>query len=208
MLIDASSPRSFPPELFDVVQSHIATMPEDEKDAIRKILDKSKQSICIGTEKHFSPTFTEGYYMYQDELIPVFDRYELLCFHATRVPEIDSIRRYGIISDMSQYEERMRSFLKSEQVERDRIEATIESIRHEYTRKYGRNPHQICFFINLKSLYSEDGSAAYDQFYETVGGELAKWALEEKMPDILGILQTKGTPIVVRCAIPFAKIAD
>lgn len=207
-LIDASNPETYPPELEKIVLAHIVAIPAEVLNKIKACNIDNTTDVRCALEDYLGTNTTVGYQMYRNELIPAFNRYDILCYHATRIESPASILNNGIISDISEYEQLVSVFLKNEGVNENRIQHAMEAIRHEYHRKYQNNPHQICFFINQSSLYNEDGSAAYDQFYETVGGELANWALTEKFPDVLAVMQTKGIPAVVSFRTPFSKVAD
>ncbi len=207
-LIDASNPETYPPEMEKIVLEHIAAIRTDTLNRIRSCHIDNTTDVRCALENYLGTSTNIGFHMYRNELIPAFNRYEILCYHATRIESTVSILNKGIISDMEEYERLLAAFLEHEGVEEGRIHVALEAIRHEYYRKYRNNPHQICFFINPSSLYNEDGSAAYDQFYETVGGELANWALAEKCPDVLSVLQKKGVPVVVAFKTPFTKVAD
>lgn len=205
-MIDATNPKTFPIELREIVHTRLSEIPKIELDKIRKSTIAHEGDVTLALEKYLSPSF--AYSMYQDELIPIFRQYEIMCFHATRVGSFDTIKSEGLVSDIEKYKCYLHDFLLTEKVAADRTQLAIKCIANEYNRKYGNNPHQICFFTNYCSLHDNDGYAAYDQFYETVGGELANWALEEKMPDVLSILRKKGHPAIVKFMIPFEKVAE
>lgn len=207
-LIDASKPETFPPELAEIVMAHISAIPDAELQRIRDCRIDSETDVRCALEEYLGTSSTSGYHMYRDELIPAFDHCEIVCYHATRVGSTKSILDRGLVSDWAAYSELLTAFLGQEGIERQQIQTAMEAVEHEYRRKYGCQPHQICFYINRDSLYSEDGAASYDQFCETVGGELANWALMDGYPDILKVLQTKGFPAIVTFKTPFAKVAD
>lgn len=204
-LINASDPSSFPTELKSIVSAHISLIPACELQKIKKIRIENKGDVLSAIESHLSPL--AAYRMYCEELIPVFDSYDLLCYHATRVGSIETILKNGIFSSFEQYKKYLIQFLQNEKVSTKKINQSIELVQAEYLRKYSSSSHQICFFTNLESLHNDDGSAAYDQFCETVGGELANWALKEELPDVLSALQTKGVPLVVEFKTSFSQIS-
>ena len=186
-LIDASRPETFPPELTEIVTAHISAIPDAEMQRIRDCRIDSETDIRCALEEYLGTSSSRGYRMYRDELIPVFDHCEIVCYHATRVGNTKSILDRGLVSGWTAYAELLTAFLRQEGIEEAQIQVAMEAVEHEYRRKYGGNPHQICFYINRASLYSEDGTAAYDQFCETVGGELANWALMNRCPDTLRV---------------------
>ena len=207
-LIDASKHETFPTELAEIVMAHISSIPDTELKRIKDCQVDNETDIRCALEKFLGATSSAGYRMYRDELIPAFNHYEIICYHATRVGNLKSILDRGLLSEWSDYAELLTEFLKQQSVEEQQIQVAVEAIRREYHRKYSNLPHQICFFINRSSLYSEDGAAAYDQFCETVGGELANWALMDRYPDVLRVLQTKGFPVIVTFKTSFMKVAE
>ena len=204
-MIDVSNPNTFPSELSNLVLAQLGLIPPKDLQSIKNTSVKNNNDVLCAIEKNLGPG--SAYSLYHNELIPMFCQHELLCYHATRVGTPEDIRIQGLFSDMEKYKQHLIGFLRNENVNEDTINITIDLICHEYSRKYSGKPHNICFFTNYKSLYDKDGYAAYDQFYETVGGELASWALESKLPEILNVLRTKGIPVVVKFKIPFSRIA-
>ena len=207
-LINASKPGTYPPEMEKIVVSHIEMIPEDDLYRIARLKPISESDIRCALENYLGTQSTTGYLMYQNELIPVFNRYSLLCYHATRIEDTASLLTRGIIADFEEYKQMIKSFLQKEKVAYDKIDSAMQAIEHEYSRKYCGRAYRICFFLNRVSLYNSDGSAGYDQFCETVGGELARWALEDRFPDVLYILQNKGIPAIIEFTIPFSRVAD
>lgn len=205
-MIDVTKPESYPDELSRIVLSHIKTISDQEMIQIKHARIKSEKDVMIAIEGFLG--ISAAYNMYKNELIPAFNQHELLCYHATRVDCIESITRNGIFSDMGKYRKFIASFMKTEGLDDEVIHDAMDLILKEYERKYYGKPHQICFFVNYTSLYDKEGYAAYDQFYETVGGELAHWALENKLPTVLSVLQEKGIPVVIKFKIPFSKVAE
>ena len=205
-MIDVSNPDTFPTELANIVLSHIASIPDSELQKIKNSEIMHETDVCCAIERFLG--VWAAYQMYHDELIPIFDRYELICYHATRVGSIETLRESGLCSGMDKYEKHLAEFLRTENVPEDQIRLAQELISKEYLRKYHDNRHQICFFTNYISLHDEAGSCAYDQFYETVGGELANWALENDLPNVWKVLRTKGIPVVVKFKCPFSKVAN
>lgn len=205
-LIIAEDTKSFPEELHVIVAAKLNQIPFDELQRLRKTIPSHERGVDNALEKWFG--VWRQYDLYQQTLIPLFNQYDILCYHATRIGTRDSILLNGLRTNMHDYFETLKSFLLSEGVPISRINLALNAIQKEYQRKYKDDPHQLCFFTSLISFRNCDGSAGYDQFCETVGGELAKWALEEQCPDILEILRTKGIPVVVEFTTPFSSIAD
>lgn len=205
-MIDVTKPDTFPKELADIVLTHIASISDNELQKIKNCKIVHETDVQCAIDRFLG--VSAAYQMYQDKLIPIFNRYELICYHATRVGNIETLLEDGLCSCMDKYEKRLIEFLRIENVPEDQIRLAQELIRKEYLRKYRDNHHQICFFTNYISLHDEEGSCAYDQFCETVGGELANWALENDLPNVWRVLRTKGIPVVIKFKLPFSMVAN
>ena len=81
-------------------------------------------------------------------------------------------------------------------------------VKGEYNRKYAGHDRkaQVCFFTNMSMFEGE--YAAYDQFCESIGGELARWALKDKYPNLYKPLKENGKSCIVKFKLPYANIAD
>lgn len=205
-LIDATNPESFPAELNKLVTNIIDQTPKNELQKIKDCIPKHEMEINCLLESLFG--VLKRYEVYQNELIPIFNQYDLLCYHATRVKTIDDIKQYGLRTDLNFYIIKMKEVLKAEGVCYKEIDLVINDIINEYQRKYDDNPHQLCFFINPISFQCSDGRAGYNQFCDTIGGELANWALEKQNNEVLSILKTRGIPIVVEFRAPFSRVVE
>lgn len=207
LIIDALNSQTYPEEANDIVLSHIALLPDEKLRKIRDIHIEYESDVRCAFDGFLNINSTHGYKMFTEELIPVFNKYNILCYHATRVENINTIKERGLLSSLDDYDQLLSGFLKREGINKGKIEEILESIHCVARRKNYKGIHQICFYINKNDLYNEDGSAGYDQFLETIGGELAHWALYNKNPETLSILQTKGIPVVVCFKTPFSRIA-
>ncbi len=207
-LIDATRPETFPLELTEIVMAHLSALPDSTIQNFRAHRIENNTDVLCAIEKYFGPMSSSGYDMYQNELIPIFAHYDLLCFHVTRLGSTEDILHNGLFIQEKKYEDYLSTFLRSKGVEEARVELALDAIRKEYARKRRDLPREICFFLNYTSLHEENGAAGYDQFYDTVGGELANWALVSRMPDVLSVLQTNGIPVVIKFRIPFSQVSS
>ena len=160
----------------------------------------------LALHDYLSPS--SAYKMYKDELIPIFCKHDLLCYHATRIDSKETIFQNGLVVNKEQYLSFISKFLKNEKVPNIKIDEAVHLIDVEFERKLKDNPHRVCFFTNLDSLHDKEGLARYDVFCGNVGGEMARWALEHKMLDVFHILHTKGVPVAIAFRAPFSKIVD
>lgn len=199
-LIDVNDASTFSLVMRDVFKELKNVIPFNELEVIKSKPVDTDIDICQIIEKYFSPSTC--YDTYQEVLIPIFSRYELACYHVTRVTNIEHIRQGGITSSIGEYYQRLSAFLRDDGVKETEIELVISAISAEYARKYGDNPYFICFFINCSAI------SEYSYYSETIGGELAEWTLMDNNPEILHILQTKGFPIAIKFRIPFMRITD
>ena len=208
-LIDASKPETFPKELENIVIMCLSRIPEKEKQKLRNNPIRNENDVQCAIEAYFSPKCSAYYHdIYPNELIPAFNNYGLLCFHATRIGCIEDITRNGLFLRQEKYERYLSEFLRSKAVTEKQIQGALEAISKEYNRKKRELPRDICFFVSYVALHDCDEGWSYDVYCENVGGELAKGALTGEMQDILSILQMNGIPVIVKLEIPFRQVTD
>ncbi|MBQ6482907.1 MAG: hypothetical protein IJI45_17525 [Anaerolineaceae bacterium] len=208
-LIDASKPETFPEELEDIVIMCLSRISEKEKQKLRNNPIINENDVQCAIESYFSPKCSAYYHdIYSNELIPAFNNYGLLCFHATRIGCIEDITRNGLFLRQEKYAQYLSEFLRSKGVAEKRIQGALEAISKEYDKKRRELPRDICFFVNYGKLHGCVEEWSYDVYCENVGGELAKGALTGEMQDILSILQTNGIPVIVKFKIPFQQVTD
>lgn len=62
------------------------------------------------------------------------------------------------------------------------------------------------FFSSL-DLVDGGNFAGYDQYCQNIGGELARWALADTLPEACQILKRNGSQLIVKFSLPFRDIA-
>ncbi len=204
--IDVTKPETYPYGLFESVQDLISTIPEERLRTIKNTqIDCENDAFCA-IEDYLG--CSSQYWFYKKELIPLFSQYNIICYHATRVGDIESIHRKGICSSFYDYLNQLESFLTQQDVTKDEIAAVLDTIKKKYAQKYAIANHSICFFTNPISFHTEDRLAGFDQYCETIGGELAYDALLGANPKVLSLLQSTGVPIVIQFRTPFSAVLD
>lgn len=205
MLIDLSKPDTLPQEIQNPIITFIKSLPINTIESIKKQEIHYKRDIPCAVEQIFNSSqarcMCESIHNY---LEPTY----LLCFHATRLMDIDVIYKKGLFANSAdKYISLFVQTLRNLNFTEDVISAAAELVKAEYERKYnGRNP-QLCFFTPLSSI-SSDSNTTYNQFCQNVCGELARWALEEKMPDVLQRLSEAGKPVIVEFSLSYSQIPD
>lgn len=132
----------------------------------------------------------------------ILDEKEMLCYHATKVLSSTSILNDGLrINAWERYANFVKEAFKNAGVSSGEINEALRLIKKEKMRKELNGRDRLCFFSNLKSF--EEDRTEYYQFCQNIGGELARWALEDYIPDMYNVLRDSGESILVKFSIPF-----
>lgn len=195
-IIDSSDYNSFPKEFIKTVIDKINNMPPVER-------QKLVISNDINIIKKYFDINVNNYYWYQNTLIPLMNKYNFICFHSTKVYDKNLILDNGLkINEWNTYSKTMSDTFFKLKIDKETQTEALKYIKNEYDRKI-RNP-EICFFSGL-NLISNDYAAGYENWCESIGGELASWALEEKMPDVYKLLKSNGEAYYVKFKLKFDK---
>lgn len=195
-IIDSSDYNSFPKEFIKTVIDKINNMPPVER-------QKLVISNDINIIKKYFDINGNNYYWYQNTLIPLMNKYNFICFHSTKVYDKNLILDNGLkINEWNTYSKTMSDTFFKLKIDKETQTEALKYIKNEYDRKI-RNP-EICFFSGL-NLISNDYAAGYENWCESMGGELANWALEEKMPDVYKLLESNGEAYYVKFKLKFDK---
>lgn len=195
-IIDSSDYNSFPKEFIKTVIDKINNMPPVER---QKLIISNDINII---KKYFDIN-GNNYYWYQNTLIPLMNKYNFICFHSTKVYDKNLILDNGLkINEWNTYSKTMSDTFFKLKIDKETQTEALKYIKNEYDRKI-RNP-EICFFSGL-NLISNDYAAGYENWCESMGGELANWALEEKMPDVYKLLKSNGEAYYVKFKLKFDK---
>lgn len=132
----------------------------------------------------------------------ILNQEDILCYHATKVLSVETIKNEGIrINAWEQYSNNVKEALELAGVSSAEIEETLQLIKHEKKRKEPNGRDRLCYFSN--PLDFKINGPGYYQFCQNVGGELARWALEDYMPDVYKILRDSGERVLVKFSLPF-----
>lgn len=206
MIIDVSDISTIPVEVKNKIYESFSTLSKDVVNEIRCQDIHYNNDILCAIEDYYGPFRATCFY---DELNTILEKYELICYHATKVSSKSILLRDGLkINDWNVYCSNLRSAYMNADVSEDKIQEAVDIVKSEYNRKYAGYDRkaQLCFFVNLSEFEGE--YAAYDQFCESIGGELARWALKDKYPELYKPLKENGESCIVKFKLPYAKIAD
>lgn len=204
MLIDSENPSTYPFEMQEIVYRYIAKRLSSVENQIKIAPLQYDSDVRCAIEDYLRPFKADELYQ---KLYEIMEDKEIVCYHATRVYDWNQIKKGLQTNDWEQYSASMREALFNLNV--SNINEAISRIHKEYERKYlitDRQP-QLCFFSGLQ-LANGGEYADYDQFCENIGGELARWALQETMPEVFHILKNNGVPIIIEFKLPFVNIMD
>lgn len=197
---------TIPTEIKDKIFESFSSLPDNIVEDIKGKKIQGSNSIMSAIENYYRPFGAIHFY---NKLIEILEKHELICYHATKVKSKNVLLRNGLkINDWKIYSANLTAAYVNIGMVKEKIQEALDIIKCEYSRKYeelNRNA-QLCFFSNLSMLKGEH--ATYDQFCENIGGELARWALKNKYPDLYGPLKENGKGCVVKFKMPYSKIAD
>lgn len=132
--------------------------------------------------------------------------YEIICYHSTKVLNTNCIMNNGLQpNEWNWYKQSLIKTFMELGINEDHLKRAMDLIKHEYDRKYINREPALCFYSDL-SLIGDGETAGYEQFCENIGGELARWSLKKKEPDIYKLLKENGEQVIVKFKLPFSDI--
>lgn len=199
-LIDSSNYNSFPNEFIKEIVNRVNSMPIKDQSELLNLYDPNV------VDNYFRP-LGNSFDWYQNSLIPLMNNYDFICFHSTRVYSEKDILDNGLkTNDWNSYSTTMANTLSLLNVPNDKNRLALNYIKTEYDRKITNQP-ELCFFSGL-NLISQDCVAGYENWCESIGGELASWSLENNMPEIYSMLKNNGNPYYVNFKLRFEKFCN
>lgn len=206
MLIDVSDVNTIPVEVKNKIYQSFSALSKEDVNNIKSQEIQRKGDIICAIDRY---GFYRNAYL-SGEVADILEKYDIICYHATKVSSKSMLLSEGLkTNDWSDYCSNLKNAYIYAEFSEDKIQEALCIVKSEYNRKYvsyGRKA-QLCFFNNLLML-ERRGVAAYDQFCENVGGELARKALKNKYPELYKPLKEKGKGCVVKFRLPFAMIAN
>ena len=203
-MIDLTDYTTIPAAVGSVVRSFVDFLPSKNTLA-QKEPPLYNSIVRCRLEEHIRPYRVPNLY---ETLGSILDKEEIICYHATKLLSPEKIKSEGLrMNDWERYSGNIREALEKGAVPAAEIEEALQRIKHEKTRKEHNGPDRLCYFANLINYAPEDG-LGYDQFCQNIGGELARWPLQEYMPDVYTILRDIGKSVLVTFSIPFNWVAD
>ncbi len=206
MLIDVSDVSTIPIEVKNKIYQSFSALSNDVVNRIKCQEANHNNDILCAIEDYYGPFRATGFY---DELNTILEKYDLVCYHATKVSSKSILLKDGLkTNDWDVYCSNLKSAYMDMKLSDEEIKKAVDIVKSEYNRKYAGYDRkaQVCFFTNMSMLEGE--YAAYDQFCESIGGELARWALKDKYPELYNPLKENGKSCIVKFKLPYAKIAD
>ena len=206
MLIDVSDVNTIPVEVRDKIYQSFSALSNDVVNRIKCQNANHNNDILCALGDYYGTYRTTRFY---DELNAILEKHDLVCYHATKVSSKSMLLRDGLkTNDWDVYCSNLKSAYMNMKLSDEEIQKAVDIVKSEYNRKYAGYDRkaQVCFFTNMSMLEGE--YAAYDQFCESIGGELARWALKDKYPDLYKPLKENGKSCIVKFKLPYAKIAD
>lgn len=205
MLIDASDATTIPTEIKNKIVNWFASLPQNVNCNIKTFKDMHGQNVTWAIDEYVESGLKYGFY---DELIALFEKHNMICYHSTKVYDKETILSDGLrTNEWDTYSRNISKTLQILGMEEKEIAEIIEIIKREYDRKYtshGREA-QLCFYSDME-LLSKGIRAGYERFCENIGGELARDALQKDYPELYKNLRENGEAYLIKFKIPFLHI--
>ena len=203
-MIDLTDYSTIPAIVGSVVRSFVDSLP-DKNVLMQDGPPLYNSMVRCRLEDYIRPYRVPNLY---ETLGSILDREEIVCYHATKLLSPERIKSEGLrTNDWERYSGDIREALEKGGVPAAEIEEALQRIKHEKVRKEHNAQDRLCYFANLINYEVEDGPG-YDQFCQNIGGELARWALQEYMPDVYKVLRESGESVLVKFSILFNWVAD
>lgn len=207
MMIEADNPKTFPEELRRAVEDFIAELPPDSITKIFEYKIEYGSDVRCAIEDYMSPFRAMAEPLYKT-VLECLEQHSIKCFHATKVLNESQIWNNGLkANDWEGYSAALAQTLRTLGVDDAAARDAIDCVQREHVRKFDarKEKSELCFFGSM-SLLNDGESPGYDQFCESIGGELARWALEKTMPEVFQVLKENGKQVVVEFELPFSEI--
>lgn len=203
MRIDVADLRAVSDMLRKVVWDYIESLPPDVVSQMRGCRVQWDSDVRIAIEHHLGPVIADPLY---EQISSLLEPCEMVCYHATRLTAPECVRATGLKRiHWDWYGKMLLTVMQSVGIAPSDCECAIKLVEREYERKLQLQGHTICFFSGL-DLLEDNEQPGYAWFSQNMGGELARWALREKMPQVFVALKQIGIPIVVKFVAPFSAM--
>lgn len=206
MLIDVSDVKTIPIEIEEIIINSFRTLSFDVENKIKNTEIQYLNDVMCAIEDIYAPFGNVRFY---DEMVSVFEKYDFVCFHSTRMLSRKNVLEKGLlVNNWESYKDILKDVYERKGYGKEKIQKTLDIVNREYKRKYlgDREDSQLYFYSNLSMLEGE--TASYDQFCENIGGELARWALKKQYSDLYQPLKELGESFIVKFRLPFSRIAS
>ena len=206
MLIDVSNISTIPIEVKNRIYESFSNLPNGAIDEIKCQKVHHNNDILCAIERYYGPLRCTNFY---GELNDILEKHDIVCYHATKISSKSMLQRDGLkINDWNVYCSNLKNAYINVGFAEDKMQEAVDIVKSEYNRKYAGygGKAQVCFFTNMSMFEGE--YAAYDQFCENIGGELARWSLKNKYPELYKPLKENGKSCIVKFKLPYVKITE
>lgn len=201
-IIDLEFLDTYPKKALQIIEKYIDLFSDKIKEDISKCEVIYDIDIDCAVENYLCPYKAEDLYR---KLKGIFLNYYFVVYHATRLMD-NSIKKDGFYINKKEYLKYLEDIYLSEGFSKDEVITVIDIINDEYIRKYEYSNYRLNFFGNRLDFIGNNKNG-YDQFCENLGGELARWGIQESHSKYYEPLK-KGKPCLIKFKIKFSDIAN
>lgn len=195
-MIDFDNFNSLPIEVIDLLNNN--------KISIQHERSQYAERCIAGSLWEFEEVKTEVFDQCKKEILSILEKYDIIGYHCTRLLNPNEIYNSGLkLLDPKEYVLRIKSLLipkiKSKILKNNIIDILNKSLSSGF---FNNREKMIWFLINKKLIHS-----SCDDFLQFWGGE-SLWNLMSPKREVYDILETLGTPSVIKVKVGFNDIAS
>lgn len=207
-MIKCADPKTYPEEIELVVTKFITQLHTDVKtDFVNRHI--TRDDHVFEYVREFCAPYSDDYVCAQ--IIPILETYEIQLFHSTRLLGTMCIEKHGLkVNEWAWYQEVLTDALQKLGLTSEITEQAMKFVRKTYDHKCESMENPSLYFYSSSKMANkaEHNGLGYAVFSESIGGEIADWALKENMPEVYSLLQENGTAFIVEASVPFSYILD
>lgn len=155
MLIDVSDASTIPIEVKNKIYQSFSALSNDVVNRIKCQKANHNNDILCAIEDYYGPFRATRFY---DELNTVLEKYDLICYHATKVCSKSILLKTGLkTNDWDVYCSNLKSAYMNMKFPDEEIQKAVDIVKGEYNRKYAGHDRkaQVCFFTNMSMFEGE-----------------------------------------------------
>lgn len=134
MLIDVSDVKTIPIEIEDIIINSFRTLSFDVENKIKNTEIQYLNDVMCAIEDIYAALGNVRFY---DEMVSVFEKYDFVCFHSTRMLSRKNVLENGLlVNNWESYKDILKDVYERVGYGKEKIQKTLDIVNGEYKRKY------------------------------------------------------------------------